>query len=98
MATVLVTGAAGFVGGHLLELLELGDDWIIAWFRPGTDPSVLGKRVGWLAVEMHDPEEVRTALRDQDTRQMILKRMRQAEQGLAAAGAVPGRGPIGPGR
>jgi GDP-4-dehydro-6-deoxy-D-mannose reductase len=62
MASVLVTGAAGFVGGHLLELLEQGDDWITAWLRPDTDPSVIGKRVGWLRVEMHDREAVRAAI------------------------------------
>jgi GDP-4-dehydro-6-deoxy-D-mannose reductase len=62
MGTVLVTGAAGFVGGHLLELLEQDDDWIMAWLRPGTEPAVLGKRVGWLAVEMHDREAVHAAL------------------------------------
>lgn len=63
MASVLVTGAAGFVGGHLLELLEQGDDWITAWLRPGTDPSVTGRRVGWLSVEMQDRDAVRASIR-----------------------------------
>jgi len=62
-ATVLVTGAAGFVGSHLLELLEQQDDaWIMAWLRPGTEPAVLGSRVGWLSVEMQDAGAVRAAL------------------------------------
>jgi nucleoside-diphosphate-sugar epimerase len=69
MANVLVTGAAGFVGSHLLELLEeevrLKPDPhtnIIAWLRPGTEPLVSGSRVMWLAVEMHDRDAVHAAL------------------------------------
>ena len=62
MGTVLVTGAAGFVGSHLLELLEHDEDWVMGWLRPGTEPAVIGKRVGWLAVEMQDREAVRAAI------------------------------------
>ena len=61
--TVLVTGAAGFVGSHLLELLEQEDDWIFGWLRPGTEPEVVGKRIGWLAVEMQDRAAVYAAIR-----------------------------------
>ena len=60
---VLVTGAAGFVGSHLLELLEHDDAPITAWLRPGTEPSVVGTRVGWLAVEMLDRNAVRAAIK-----------------------------------
>ena len=64
MAAILVTGAAGFVGGHLLELLEEShDDWITAWLRPDTEPSVIGRRIGWLSVEMHDRDAVHAAIK-----------------------------------
>ena len=59
---VLVTGAAGFVGSHLLELLEQDDTDIVAWKRPGTDPLVPGRRVRWDTVEMHDRAGVAAAV------------------------------------
>lgn len=59
---VLVTGAAGFAGRHLLELLApLGP--VVGWHRPGeAAPAVAG--VTWNAVELLDAAAVAHALAD----------------------------------
>jgi len=62
MPCVLVTGAAGFAGSHLIELLERESCDIIAWLRPDTEPLVTGSRVIWHAVELHDREAVASAI------------------------------------
>lgn len=68
--TIVVTGAAGFVGHHLLDHLHQlgGDDTIVAWHRPGaTDgPGRTGPprehpaegRVRWRAVDLLDRDTV----------------------------------------
>jgi GDP-4-dehydro-6-deoxy-D-mannose reductase len=61
---LLVTGAAGFVGSHLLELLEREPGDIVAWQRPGTEPLVRGASVRWDAVEMQDRVAVAAAIAD----------------------------------
>ena len=63
-SAVLVTGAAGFVGSHLLELLALDNIDIVAWQRPGTEPLVRGEAVNWVTVEMHDRSSVAAAIKD----------------------------------
>ena len=60
--SVLVTGAAGFVGSHLLELLEQEPAQIVAWLRPGTEPLASGSRIIWHAVELHDRDAVAAAI------------------------------------
>jgi len=61
-ARVLVTGAAGFVGSHLLELLARDGADLVAWQRPGTEPLVAGDGVRWATVELLDRDAVRAAL------------------------------------
>ena len=58
---VLVTGAAGFAGQHLLRLLT-ADGPVVGWHRPGTGhPALAG--VSWAAVELLDRAAVADALR-----------------------------------
>ena len=64
MPTVLVTGAGGFVGSHLIELLERDNSTIVGWLRPGTEPLVRGTRVTWIDIEMHDRDAVARAVAD----------------------------------
>lgn len=60
--SVLVTGAAGFVGSHLIERLEKEPAQVVAWLRPDTEPLFAGTRVVWHAVEMQDRDAVVAAL------------------------------------
>ena len=64
MPRILVTGAGGFVGSHLLELLEQTPSEITAWLRPGTQPLVRAQRVTWIDLEMHDHDAVACAVAD----------------------------------
>jgi GDP-4-dehydro-6-deoxy-D-mannose reductase len=65
---VLVTGATGFVGRHLLDLLVRDDVEITAWRRAGAGETLpaahaANPRVRWVDVEVADPESVRAAVR-----------------------------------
>ena len=62
MARLLVTGAGGFVGSHLIELLEPDHPNVTGWLRPGAEPLVRGSRITWQDVEMHDREDVARAI------------------------------------
>jgi GDP-4-dehydro-6-deoxy-D-mannose reductase len=60
---ILVTGAAGFAGSHLLDLLGRSSADLIAWHRPGGSPPRGGSsRVRWEAVDLLDPARVQAAI------------------------------------
>ena len=60
---ILVTGAAGFAGSHLLDLLSRSSAEVIAWHRPGGSPPRGGSNgVRWEAVDLLDREQVQTAM------------------------------------
>src|SRR4051794_19152443 len=63
MATdILVTGAAGFAGSHLLDLLGSSGATIVAWHRPGHAPPSAAGAVTWDAVDLLDPAQVHAAV------------------------------------
>jgi GDP-4-dehydro-6-deoxy-D-mannose reductase len=62
MARVLVTGAAGFAGTHLLDLLSREPHELVAWHRPGGAPPYNIADVRWHGVDLLDRGTVRTAL------------------------------------
>ncbi len=61
---VLVTGAAGFAGSHLLDLLEPGDRSVVAWRRPGEPLPAppTGARCRWMEIDLLDERAVRRAV------------------------------------
>lgn len=59
---ILITGAAGFVGTHLLERLSTGPAPLVGWFRPGAEPAVPHPAATWVSVEMLDRDSVVHAL------------------------------------
>ena len=61
--TTLVTGATGFVGGHLLD--RLADETpVVAWYRPEGTPPDLTRQVDWQAVDLLDRAAVARALEE----------------------------------
>jgi len=60
--TTLVTGAAGFAGSHLVDLLAHDGAAIVAWHRPGGTPprEVPGTR--WEGVDLLDRDAVDAAI------------------------------------
>ncbi len=61
-STILVTGAAGFAGSHLIDLLARGGASIVAWHRPGGSPPRDGAAARWEAVDLLDRAQVQAAI------------------------------------
>ena len=59
---VLITGAAGFAGGHLLEQLS-GRHELVAWSR-SAPPRALAPLARWQQVDLLDRDRVRALARD----------------------------------
>ena len=55
---ILVTGAAGFAGSHLIDLLSADGARIVAWHRPGGAPPRAHVNTRWDAVDMLDRAQV----------------------------------------
>jgi GDP-4-dehydro-6-deoxy-D-mannose reductase len=60
----LVTGAAGFAGSHLLDVLREQRAEVVAWHRPGRPHPPASERLRWAAVDMLDRPAVRAAITD----------------------------------
>lgn len=55
---ILVTGAAGFVGSHLLDVLARDGSPIVGWHRPNVPPAAFRPDVSWMSIELLDRHAV----------------------------------------
>jgi GDP-4-dehydro-6-deoxy-D-mannose reductase len=62
VSSILVTGAAGFAGSHLLDLLSAGERDIVAWHRPGGRAPRAALRTRWEAIDLLDRADVARAI------------------------------------
>ena len=63
LETILVTGATGFAGGHLLDRLADRAP-VIAWFRPGGQSPDPHRHLDWRPVDLLDAVEVERAYQE----------------------------------
>jgi GDP-4-dehydro-6-deoxy-D-mannose reductase len=59
-AVTLVTGAAGFVGTHLVPWLERSGRRVVGLHKPGTPPGACGS--AWVEADLREPEQTRAAI------------------------------------
>lgn len=59
---VVVTGASGFAGSHLIDLLLPTHPLIIGWHRPGNMPPHSDSPIRWRSVDVLDAGAVRNAV------------------------------------
>ena len=64
MAAVLVTGAAGFAGSHLVDLLAQSGAAVIGWRRPGSPTPANTPKIDWQFVDLLDGQAVARAVAD----------------------------------
>ncbi len=89
---ILVTGAAGFAGGHLVSLIR-HDGPVEGWYRPGVPPpqaSLALEGVSWRAVDLRDPHAVRDGDRGARVRRRSITSRERPTR------ARPGRPPTSP--
>ena len=60
--TVLITGAAGFAGSHLVQALA-GAAGVVGWTRASTPAEDVAPLATWQQVDLLNRDEVRTAIR-----------------------------------
>ena len=61
--TILVTGATGFAGGHLLDRLADRAP-LVAWYRPTGQPPDPHRHIDWRPVDLLDAPEVERAFQE----------------------------------
>ena len=59
---ILVTGASGFAGSHLVELLAAGHR-VVAWSHASAAPDAIAGLARWEAVDLLDRDQVTAAVR-----------------------------------